>query len=190
MNLEKLRVLVVGAGVAGLALGRALWRRGCFPDIVERKTDRRDAGTGMYLPGNALRILRALELDIEVTKLGARIETQRFCDDRGRLLSEVNLGAVWNETGPCIAVHRAELHRALGEAKDAPPIRMGITLAWLDQAGTSAEAHFSDGARERYDLVVGADGIGSSVRRFAFADAGLRPLNHGVGASSCRVRRK
>ena len=91
MNLEQLRILIVGAGIAGLALGRALLQRGCCPDIIERNTDWSDAGTGMYLPGNALRALRTLELDVEVEKRGARIETQRFCDDRGRLLSEVNL---------------------------------------------------------------------------------------------------
>lgn len=177
MNLKKLRILIVGAGVAGLALGRALRRGGCLPDIIERKTGWDDAGTGMYLPGNALRALRFLELDVEVEKSGARIETQRFCDHRGKLLNEVNLGSVWGETGPCTAAHRADLHRALRTGKDAPPIRMGVTLVSLDQAADSADVHFSDGARETYDLVVGADGIGSSVRRLVFGDAGLRPLN-------------
>lgn len=177
MNLEKLRILIVGAGVAGLALGRALQRCGCLPDIIERKADWGDAGTGMYLPGNALRALRFLELDVEIEKIGARIETQRFCDHLGKLLSEVNLGSVWNETGPCIAVHRADLHAALRQFKDAPPVRMGVTLVSLDQTANTAEIHLSDGARETYDLVIGADGIGSLVRRLAFADAGLRPLN-------------
>ncbi|MPZ44885.1 MAG: FAD-binding monooxygenase [Betaproteobacteria bacterium] len=176
LNLEKLRILIVGAGVAGLALGRALRRCGCFPDIIERKTDWGDVGTGMYLPGNALRALRSLELDIDVAKQGAQIETQRFCDHRGKLLSEINLGSVWNETGPCIAAHRADLHHTLRNGKDAPPIRMGVTLVSLDQAANSTEAHLSDGARETYDLVVGADGIGSSVRRLVFGDAVLRPL--------------
>jgi 2-polyprenyl-6-methoxyphenol hydroxylase-like FAD-dependent oxidoreductase len=177
MNLGQLRVLVVGGGVAGLALGRALQRRGCFPDIIERNAGWSDAGTGMYLPGNALRALRALELDAEVEKRGARIETQRFCDHRGRLLREVNLGSVWTETGPCVAIHRADLHVALRETKDAPPVRMGITLVSLTQTVESAIVHLSDGSRERYDLVVGADGIGSSVRLLAFDDVGPRALN-------------
>ncbi len=176
MDLKKLRILLVGAGVAGLALSRALRQRGCLSDIIERKACWDDAGTGMYLPGNALRALRFLELGDEVVKSGARIETQRFCDHRGKLLNEVDLGSVWDETGPCIAVHRADLHRALRNGRDAPPIRMGVTLVSLDQAGTSAEAHFSDSARKTYDLVVGADGIGSPVRRLVFGDAGLRPL--------------
>ena len=177
MNLEKLRILVVGAGVAGLALGRALRRRGCFADIIERNAGWSDAGTGMYLPGNALRALRVLELDAEVEKQGARIETQRFCDHRGRLLNGVSLESVWSETGLCVAVHRADLHIALQEElKDAPPVRMGVTLVSLNQAAESVRVHLSDGTREGYDLVVGADGIGSSVRRMVFNDAGLHTL--------------
>jgi FAD-dependent urate hydroxylase len=176
VNLGRLRVLVVGGGVAGLALGRALRRRGCFPDIIERNAGWSEAGTGMYLPGNALRALRALELDAEVEERGARIETQRFCDNRGRLLSEVGLESVWSETGPCVAVHRADLHVALRATKDAPPVRMGVTLVSLTQTADSAIVHLSDGSRERYDLVVGADGIGSSVRRLLFGDRGLRAL--------------
>jgi 2-polyprenyl-6-methoxyphenol hydroxylase-like FAD-dependent oxidoreductase len=91
-------------------------------------------------------------------------------------LSEINLGSVWSDAGPCVAVHRADLHAALREGADAIPIRMGITLISLDQAEESVLAHLSDGAPESYDLVVGADGIGSAVRRLAF-DVAPRALN-------------
>jgi FAD-dependent urate hydroxylase len=177
LDLENCRILVVGAGIAGLALARALRQRGCSADIIERNTRWSDAGTGMYLPGNALRALRALKLDSEVEKRAAPIRAQRFCDYRGRLLSEVDLGSVWNEAGPCVAVHRADLHTALREGEDAIPIRMGITLVSLERAEGSVLAHLSDGARESYDVVVGSDGIGSAVRRLAFDDVGPRALN-------------
>jgi 2-polyprenyl-6-methoxyphenol hydroxylase-like FAD-dependent oxidoreductase len=145
-------------------------------DIIERNSAWIDAGTGMYLPGNALRGLRALELDAEVANRGARIETQRFCDHRGRLLSEVNLGSVWSEVGPCVAIHRADLHITLREMKGAPPVRMGVAIVSLNQTADSVTAHLSDGTWERYDLVVGADGLGSSVRRLVFGEAGLHAL--------------
>lgn len=176
MNLEALRILVVGAGIAGLALGRALQRRGCVPDIIERNSAWSDAGTGMYLPGNALRALHTLELEAEVAERGVRIEAQRFCTHRGRLLSEVHLGAVWNKAGQCIAINRAELHRTLRDARQAPPIRMGVTLVSLGETAESATVHLSDGTQTRYDLVVGADGIGSSVRQLLFDGAGLGSL--------------
>jgi FAD-dependent urate hydroxylase len=177
LDLENCRILVVGAGIAGLALARALRQRGCSADIIERNTGWSDAGTGMYLPGNALRALRALKLDAEVEKRAARIGTQRFCDYRGRLLSEINLGSVWSEVGPCVAVRRADLHAALRESEDTLPIRMGVTLVSLDQSAESVLADLSDGARQSYDLIVGADGIGSAVRLLAFDDVGPRALN-------------
>ena len=176
MDLKKLRILIVGAGIAGLALSCALRRRGCSAHVIERNVQWSDVGTGMYLPGNALRALRALQIDADVERRGAPIETQRFCDRRGHLLSEIDLGSVWKEAGPCVAVHRVDLHAALREASDASRVRMGVTLKAIVQDSESAIVHLSDDTQEQYDLVVGADGIRSAVRRLAFKDAGLRSL--------------
>lgn len=177
LDLEKLRILIVGAGIAGLALSLALRRRGCSADIIERNAVWSDAGTGMYLTGNALRALRALRIDAHLKTRGAPIETQRFCDHRGQLLSEIDVGSVWREAGPCLAVHRADLHAVLREAADASRVRMGVTLSAISQTSESLIVHLSDDTQEQYDFVVGADGIGSAVRRLAFKDAGLRALN-------------
>ena len=54
---------------------------------------------------------------------------------------------------------------------------MGVTLVSFDQTAELVLAHLSDGTQESYDLVVGADGIGSAVRRLACDDVGPRPLN-------------
>ncbi|HSL64178.1 MAG TPA: FAD-dependent monooxygenase, partial [Gaiellaceae bacterium] len=60
--MTELRALVVGAGVAGLALARALRRRELDALVVERATEWRPTGTGLYLPGNAVRALNDLGL--------------------------------------------------------------------------------------------------------------------------------
>ena len=172
----KLKILIVGAGIAGLALSLALQRRGCFAHIIERNTEWRDIGTGLYLPGNALRALRALQIDRHVEIDGAPIRTQRFCDRRGRLLTEVDVASVWDKVGPCVAVHRADLHAALREAQEATLVRMGMTVTRIEQDSNLAVVHFSDDTHEAYDLVVGADGIGSAVRRLEFGTAGVRAL--------------
>ena len=176
MDIEKLRVLIVGAGIAGLALSIALRRRGCSARVIERNAQWSDVGTGMYLPGNALRALRVLQVDADVRAQGAPIETQRFCDHRGRLLNEIDVASVWRSAGGCVAVHRAELHGALRKVTDASRVRMGATLSSISQTSSAVTVQLSDGTLGQYDLLVGADGIGSTVRRLAFDDAGLRAL--------------
>jgi 2-heptyl-3-hydroxy-4(1H)-quinolone synthase len=82
------RVLIVGGGLAGLALARMLARIGVSPEVIEREPVWRPAGTGIYLPGNATRALRALGLEARVACRSVEIPRQRFCDHRGRLLCE------------------------------------------------------------------------------------------------------
>ena len=148
MDLAQLRILVVGAGIAGLALGRALHGHGCSVDIVERKARASDAGSGIYLPRNALAALRRLDLDAAVAARGTRIETQRFFDGRGRLLSEVRLDPVWGRTRQCIGILRADLHAALREVGDAVPVRIGVAVVALTDAEQAATVRLSDASEK------------------------------------------
>jgi hypothetical protein len=66
-----LRVPIVGAGVAGLALARALYQRGTTAELVERSTTWPQSGAGLYLPGNALRALRELGVESAVAALAS-----------------------------------------------------------------------------------------------------------------------
>jgi 2-polyprenyl-6-methoxyphenol hydroxylase-like FAD-dependent oxidoreductase len=65
-NRADLRILIVGAGIAGLGTARALRDRGFSPDVVEREPAFLQTGTGICLPGNTARALRALGLEAAV----------------------------------------------------------------------------------------------------------------------------
>ena len=168
------KILVVGAGVAGLAVARALRRSGAEIEIIERTTTPDAGGAGIFLPANAVRGLRALGLDDTVLASAVGIEAQRVTDHRGRVHYEVATDDLWQGIGPTVATHRATLHGALLAGVEDVTIRWGTSPESVLQDGAGVDVTFDDGATRRYDLVIGADGAHSTVRRLVFGDAGLR----------------
>lgn len=160
-----MRVLIVGAGIAGLALARALHQQGITAEVVERAAEWQPIGAGLYLPGNAVRALD--ELGIGPVAAGANpIGRQRILDHRGRLLADIDLDRIWDGVAGCVAVHRADLHTALRQGTAEVPVRLGTSVTHLENSG-KPRVSFSDGSSGSYDLVVGADGIHSTIRRVA-----------------------
>jgi FAD-dependent urate hydroxylase len=175
--MDRRRALIVGGGIAGLALAPMLSRTGVAVEVIEREPAWRPSGTGMYLPGNAARALRALGLEAQVASRAVEIARQRFYDHHGRLLCEVDVAELWAAVGPCLALHRAELHALLREAAGEVPIRLGLTVERLAQRDGNVSVEFSDGTSGEYDLVIGADGVHSAVRRLTFEPTAVpRPV--------------
>jgi 2-polyprenyl-6-methoxyphenol hydroxylase-like FAD-dependent oxidoreductase len=176
------QVLIVGAGIAGLATARTLHGWGAQVEIVERAAAPTTEGTGIYLPGNAVRALNRLGLGVQVAQRAVRIERQRVADHRGRLLFDIEMADLWNGVGACLALHRATLHQVLLAGADDVPVRWGRAPQAINVDDDGATVEFSDGAIDRYDLVLGADGLHSTVRRLVF-DA---PAPHPVGQYAYR----
>lgn len=167
---------MVGAGIAGLGAARALRQRGFAADVVERDPVWTHSGAGIYLPGNATRALRALGLESAVAERAAPIPHQRLCDHRARLLADIDLAALWGDVGPRLALHRADLHAVLASHGDPIPVRRGVSLRQLSQQNGTVTVEFDDGSAGRYDLVLGADGIHSQVRRLVVGANLVRPV--------------
>lgn len=155
---------MVGGGIAGLSLAVALRQEGFSPELVERGEQWPVVGAGINLPANGPRVLRQLGLGDAVAAASAVLASWGFFDRQGEPLCSTDLVALWGEVGPCLGVERTELHQVLVAGAAAVPCRLGIALTSLSQEDDRVCAGLSDGSSGEYGLVVGADGIASTVR--------------------------
>jgi 2-polyprenyl-6-methoxyphenol hydroxylase-like FAD-dependent oxidoreductase len=182
MPIRERQILIVGAGIAGLALARALHARGFRAEIAERETAWPTGGAGLYLPGNGVRAIAALGLGDALMARAVRLPQQRILDRRGHRLAEVDLERVWRDVAPCVGIRRADLHQILLEGAAGVPIHFATTVSAVTQTADNVVVRFSGGLTRPYDVLVGADGIRSSIRGIVFGDISPR----GVGQTSWR----
>jgi 2-polyprenyl-6-methoxyphenol hydroxylase-like FAD-dependent oxidoreductase len=158
------RLLVVGGGIAGFGLARALSLRGVPCTLVERLPAPPGAGLGLNLPGNAVCALAALGLADEVVDRGVRIRRREYRNKAGRLLFAVDEEAFWGQVGPSICLRRGDLLDVLRASTPEVTPRWDTPVAGAEPVGEGARVHLGSEPMETYDLVVGADGVHSSVR--------------------------
>lgn len=168
-------ILIVGGGIAGLTLATALHQQGFSPELVERSPEWPAIGAGIMLQANGLRVLRALGLAAAVEQAGAVVRHWAWCDQQGEVLSNTDLVAVWGGVGPCVGIARPALQQVLLEGAMALPYRLGsaVTSLTQDVEHQGVRVGFSDGSSGEYDLVIGADGLGSTVRELALGTASI-----------------
>jgi 2-polyprenyl-6-methoxyphenol hydroxylase-like FAD-dependent oxidoreductase len=161
------RILIVGGGIAGLTIATALHRLGYAPQLVERSAAWPTVGAGINLPANGVRVLRALGLGEAVERAAAVLRRWDIFDDSGKLICETDVEEFWRDVGPCLGVTRRRLQGVLQNGAATVSHRLGVSLTGLSQRNNHVRAGFSDGTCSEYDLVVGADGVHSTVRRLA-----------------------
>jgi 2-polyprenyl-6-methoxyphenol hydroxylase-like FAD-dependent oxidoreductase len=170
------RVAIIGGGIGGLAAATALRQAGIDVAVFERANELREAGAGLILWPNAMKALGALGLAEAVRSVsrasgGADIQTwrgERLLDGAPRQLLESLFGE------PAAAIHRAELLAVLLEAAGDERVHLDARCVGFRQDGTAVTA-LLDGGREIVgDLLIGADGLKSTIRAQLFRDARLR----------------
>jgi salicylate hydroxylase len=181
------RVVVVGAGIAGLTAAIALARTGFSVRLLERSERLADVGAGLQLSPNATRILAELDVLPRLSSVAVRPERVaiRKASDL-RQLTHVPLGAAATKRwgSPYLTVHRADLQSALlaemgrqpeiefvtgAAVRDLALHRHGVTLS-IDHGGAIREDHAT--------LVVGADGVWSTLREQGSGSSGTRNTGH------------
>ncbi len=167
-------VLISGAGVAGPTLAYWLARAGLRPTVVERANGQRSSGSPVDVRGPALPVVERMGVVDALRAAATQATGIRFVDSSGRLSRRMSMPATRSAAGtPEIEVPRADLARILcAAARDDAEFVYDDTITRLDQDPGGVDVTFETGPARRFELVVGADGLHSAVRRLAFGPDG------------------
>lgn len=168
------RVLIVGAGIAGMSATIALRRTGVAVDLIDIEPDWTVVGAGLTITGPTLRALRQLGVYDAVAARGYVGEGIRVCGVDGTYIRDIPTpmppeAGVRGSGG----IGRPALYRILSSQVLASGVRprFGMSVVEIAQDTAGVDVTFSDGTAGRYDMVIGADGIYSRTRHQVFPAA-------------------
>ena len=165
-----MQVLISGAGIAGPTLAFWLKKYGIAPTLVEAAPALRTSGYVIDFWGLGYDIAEKMGLLSDIARLGYRTQELRIVDDSGRRLSGFG-GELFRELtgGRYITLGRSDLSKLIYDRiSGSCKIIFGDSIAGLREAGAEVHVQFEHGGERRFDLVIGADGLHSRVRKLVF----------------------
>ena len=168
------KLLIAGAGLGGLTAALALLKKGFDVEVYEQASELGEVGAGIQLSANANRVLYRLGLqsgleELATTAAGKRIRLW----NTGQTWKLFDLGgeSVKNYGFPYYTIYRPDLHKILVDAvrQEKPDaIFLGAKCVGVEQDAKSVTLKLADGRRVNGDILIGADGVHSQVRRTLF----------------------
>jgi salicylate hydroxylase len=165
------KILIAGAGLGGLAAAACLLKAGHDVEVYEQAPQLGEIGAGIQISANAMHVLHDLGLEDAIAKVGVRPGAYVFrLHDSGEVIQRFSLsdeherlhGAHYTQ------LHRADFHQILAaKAREFKPdvVRLNRRVVGFSETAEGIELNFADGSSARGDLLIGADGLKSVVRR-------------------------
>lgn len=166
-------IAVIGGGIGGLSAALNLLQAGYDVQVYEQSRKSREVGAGIQVSPNASRIIESLGLGEQLEQVGVRPLAfhQRRWEDGRTLLGSPLGDAVLETFGfPYYQVHRGDLLAMLVGALPAERLHLGRKLIAFQDRGDRVDIQFESGAGAEAEILVGADGIHSTVRRALFGE--------------------
>ncbi len=165
--MENLKAIVIGAGIGGLTTGIAFQRAGYAVEIFDRTSQLRPAGAGISLWSNGIKVLNWLGLGQEIAGIGGEMNRMEYRSHQNEPLSQIDLQPLFERVGQRpYPVARTDLQQMLLDAVGAERVHLGMQCIAVEQDAASVTAVFEDGSRATGDVLIGADGIRSTVRQY------------------------
>ena len=184
-----MRIAISGAGVAGAALAHWLHRTGHTPTLIEQAPQFRTGGYMIDFWGAGYQVTKRMGIEGPIRAAGYQIEKVRSVDSRGEASADVDIKAFRRMFGDdLISLPRGDLAAAIyatieGEVETV----FGDSIATVDERGDGVRLGFDKGAPRDFDLVIGADGLHSNVRRLVFGPDGNFEHYLGCKVAACLV---
>ncbi|MGL4285648.1 MAG: FAD-dependent oxidoreductase [Phreatobacter sp.] len=174
-------ILIIGGGIAGCALALFLAKAGLAARVFEAYPDVRGIGGGLQIAPNGLTVLDQLGLADALAARGTACERASFRDRHGRSLGTMENRRPGSPGRPAVMLARSTLQELLHDTAIASGVRIehGKRLIGFEEDAEGITARFEDGTSARGDLLVGADGLHSRVRRILLPD-GPEPAYTGL----------
>lgn len=169
-------ILIVGAGLGGLTAAAVLQQRGHRVRVFEQAPQLGEVGAGIQLSANAMKVLDVVGIRPALLRAGVRPQSwdfRRF--DTGELLHRLPLGDAHEDAfgAPYLQLHRADLHAALQQvvlSHDTTGMMLDARAIAITEREDCVQVFFDGGRVAEADLVIGADGLRSLVRRHVIGD--------------------
>lgn len=171
--MSDLDVAIVGAGIGGLAAAVALTRRGVNVQVYEQARKLGEVGAGVQIAPNATRVLIQLGLEEQCRAVAAQpafFDLCRWKDDEVITSSEMGKTVETAFAAPYLTFHRHDLHGLLAAQVPAERIHVNHRLTEIREDGDRPTLVFENGSEVSASVIVGADGLNSTVRRMVVSD--------------------
>jgi 2-polyprenyl-6-methoxyphenol hydroxylase-like FAD-dependent oxidoreductase len=167
-------ISIIGAGIGGLTTALTLRRLGHDVSLYESAPEIKPVGAGIVMANNAMQIFRKLGIDRKIESAGNKVASLKIADERLNGLSLVDLSKFEVQYGVYnVAIHRAELQKILAEELGLERIYLSKRLSKIERRD-DFHLVFEDTTTANSRIVIGADGIHSTVRNQLFPTAEIR----------------
>ncbi len=155
------KAIIVGGGIGGLTAGIALRQAGIHAVVYERAPELKEIGAGIALASNAMKVFSKLDLASQITACGAPLASGAIKTWNGKdIIREVEDAREFIN----VCVHRADLLRVLVQGLGEDNLLLGHNYVGFQESENCVVTRFANGEEVQGDLLVGADGLHSTIR--------------------------
>lgn len=165
------RILVTGASVAGSTAAWWLTHFGFEVDVVENAAAFRSGGQNVDVRGTAREVLRRMGLEAAAFARNTPERGTEWVDEQNRTIARFDAGSSGSDNAPTaeLEIRRGDIAQLIYDAtRERASYRFGDSIQAVLQDAGGADVTFASGRRERYDIVVVAEGVGSATRELLF----------------------